>query len=137
MYKGIIVGQFFPQLAEHWRALTPSQKSSLGVAVILLLVIAVVAAIAQLHHGFDIVHDMSGLHPTDAAGLKELVRVQAAAKVKGLRSVIRIVRIPLSRMQFERMAKETGWTFETAGTLEEADARLDALGPAPAPPAEA
>ena len=98
---------------------------------------AVVAAIAQLHHGFDIVHDMSGLHPTDAAGLKELVRVQAAAKVKGLRSVIRIVRIPLSRMQFERMAKETGWTFETAGTLEEADARLDALGPAPAPPAEA
>ena len=44
MYKGIIVGQFFPQLAEHWRALTPSQKSSLGVAVILLLVIAVVSA---------------------------------------------------------------------------------------------
>jgi hypothetical protein len=89
------------------------------------------AGINQLQPGFDIVHDMTGLHPTDADGLKDLVRIQAAAKIKGVRSVIRIVKIPLVRFQFERVALETGWAFETAGTLQEADARLDALGPAP------
>jgi len=93
----------------------------------------VIAAIARLRHGFDIVHDMSGLHPTDSEGLKDLVRIQAAAKVKGLRSVLRIVKIPLSRIQLERMALETGWAFSTAASIEEADARLDALGPAPPP----
>ena len=94
---------------------------------------AFMAAIGQLHHGFDIVHDMSGLHPTDAEGLKDLVRAQASARIKGLRSVVRIVKIPLTRLQFERIAEETGWPFETARTLEEADAMLDALGPAPPP----
>lgn len=96
---------------------------------------AFLAEIGKLRHGFDIVHDMTGLHPTDAAGLKYLVRVQTAAKLKGLRTVIRIERIPLSRVQLERIARETGWAFESAASLEEADARLDALGPAP-PPAE-
>ena len=94
---------------------------------------AVVGAIGQLRHGFDIVHDMTRLHPTDADGLKDLVRLQTAAKLKGLRSVIRIVQIPLSRIQLERKATETGWAFETAADLAEADARLDALGPAPPP----
>ena len=94
---------------------------------------AVMAAIGQLRHGFDIVHDLTRLHPTDADGLRDLVRLQTAAKLKGLRSVIRIVQIPLSRIQLERIAAETGWAFETAASLGEADARLDALGPAPAP----
>ena len=91
---------------------------------------AFMAAMKELQPGFDIVHDMTGLRPTDTEGLKELVRVQAAAKIKGVRSVVRIVTIPLVRLQFERMAQETGWAFELAGTLEEADARLDELGPA-------
>jgi hypothetical protein len=97
---------------------------------------AFMAAIGKLRHGFDIVHDMSGLHPTDADGLKYLVRIQTAAKLKGLRTVIRIERIPLSRLQLQRIAKETGWVFETAASIEEADARLDALGPAPPPEAD-
>ena len=88
------------------------------------------AAIGGLQPGFDIVHDLTGLHPTDHEGLRELVRLQSAAKIKGLRTVIRIQKIPLTRMQFERMAGETGWAFETAASIEEADARLDALGPA-------
>ena len=92
---------------------------------------AFVAAISGLRPGFDIVHDMTGLHPTDSEGLKELVRIQAAAKIKGVRKVIRVVKIPLVRLQFERVALETGWAFETAATLQEADERLDALGPAP------
>ena len=105
--------------------LEPSERNAAGKAFM--------AAIGELHHGFDIVHDMSGLHPTDADGLKYLVRIQTAAKLKGLRSVIRIEKIPLSRLQLLRIAKETGWTFESAGSIEEADARLDALGPAPPP----
>lgn len=94
---------------------------------------AFLAAIGELRPGFDIVHDMTGLHPTDPDGLKELVRIQAAAKVKGVRKVIRVVKIPLVRIQFERVALETGWAFETAETIQEADERLDALGPAPKP----
>jgi hypothetical protein len=94
---------------------------------------AVAAGIAKLRPGFDIVNDLSGLHPTNGQGLKELVRVQAAAKIKGLRSVVRVTGIPLSRLQLERMAQETGWEFETAASLEEADALLDALGPAAGP----
>ena len=94
---------------------------------------AVVAGVGQLSPGFDIVHDLAGLHPTDADGLRDLVRVQSAAKIKGLRSVIRIARIPLARIQLERMAKDTGWEFGTAGSREEADERLDTLGPAPPP----
>jgi hypothetical protein len=97
---------------------------------------AFMAAIGQLQHGFDIVDDLSALHPTDAEGLKDLVRAQAAAKVKGLRAVVRIMKIPLTRMQLERIARETGWPFETAGSLEEADALLDAMGPAPPPEPE-
>jgi len=42
----------------------------------------------------------------------------------------------LSRLQLQRIAKETGWVFETAASIEEADARLDALGPAPPPEAD-
>jgi len=96
---------------------------------------AFIAAIGELKPGFDIVHDMSGLHPTDADGLKILLRAQAAAKIKGLRTVVRVVRIPLSRLQFERISLESGWEFKTASSLEEADAMLDALGPAPLPEA--
>lgn len=91
---------------------------------------AFIAAINKLQPGFDIVHDMTGLHPTDPEGLKELVRIQAAAKIKGVRKVVRVVKIPLVRLQFERVALETGWEFETTATIQEADERLDALGPA-------
>jgi len=91
---------------------------------------AFMAAMKELGPGFDIVNDITGLHPTDSDGLKELVRVQVAAKIKGVRAVIRIAKIPLARLQLERIAQETGWAFELAGSLEEADARLDELGPA-------
>ena len=46
---------------------------------------AFLTALRTLEHDFDIVHDLTGLHPTDAAGLRELARVQAAATVHGRR----------------------------------------------------
>jgi anti-anti-sigma regulatory factor len=96
---------------------------------------AFMAAIGELQPGFDIINDMSGLHPTDAEGLKILVRTQAAARIKGVRSVIRVIRIPLSHLQLKRISLETDWEFKTATSLEEADALLDALGVVPAPEA--
>ena len=80
--------------------------------------------VRELKPGFDVVHDMSRLHPTDDEGLHDLIRVQAALKVKGLRAVVRIVKIPLVRLQFERAARENGWAFETVETLAEAEAKL-------------
>jgi len=94
------------------------------------LTVAFLNRLRELKPGFDLVHDMSGLHPTDQEGLRELLKVQAILKVKGVRTVIRIAKIPLARVQLERAARETGWAFETAASVEEADARLDALGPA-------
>jgi hypothetical protein len=94
---------------------------------------AFMAAIGQLQPGFDIVDDLTGLRPTDSEGLKDLRRLLAAAKIKGVRSVIRIVRIPLSRIQVERVSDEVGLESETAASLQEADERLDAMGPATPP----
>ena len=88
------------------------------------------AALEELRPGFDIINDLSALLPTDEDGLRDLAKMQSAATIKGLRTAVRIVRIPLTRLQFERAARETCWEFETAATLEEAEARLDALGPA-------
>jgi len=107
--------------------LEPAERAEAGKAFL--------AAIGQLRPGFDIVDDVSGLHPTDTEGLKDLRRFQAAAKIKGVRCVVRIARIPLSRLQVERISDEVGLESETVASLEEADRRLDALGPAPAEPA--
>jgi len=91
---------------------------------------AFIGAVRKLQPGFDIINDMSALHPTESDGLKDLARVQATAKLRGVRKVIRIVKIPLSRIQLDRLAQETGWEYEIASSLEEAEAMLDALGPA-------
>ena len=93
------------------------------------LINAFLLAMRKLQPGFDIINNMSGLAPTEAEGLKDLARVQAAARLRGVRHVIRVVRIPLSRIQLDRLAKETGWEYEIAHSVEEAEARLDALGP--------
>ena len=90
---------------------------------------AFLCAIRTLEHGFDIVHDLTGLHPTDAEGLKELARMQAAAKVRGVGRVVRVVNIPVSSLQLGRVAEDNGWAFETVHSLEEAEALLD--GPEP------
>jgi hypothetical protein len=88
---------------------------------------AFIIALRTLQPAFDILTDMSTLHPTDGEGLKELGRLQAAAKLRGVRHVVRVVKIPLSRQQLGRAADESDWAFETVSTLEEAEALLDAL----------
>jgi hypothetical protein len=90
---------------------------------------AFLVGIRTLEQNFDIINDLRSLHPTDVEGLRELARLQAAAKVRGVRRVVRIVNIPLSSIQLERAARDSGWVFETAHSLEEAEALLD--GPEP------
>ena len=85
------------------------------------------AALKELRPGFDIINDLTALHPTDKDGIQELIRLQSATRIKGLRTVIRVARIPITRRQLERVAEETGWTYETAETVAEAEARLDQL----------
>jgi hypothetical protein len=101
--------------------LSPSERSEAGNAFL--------TAIRTLEHDFDIIHDLTGLHPTDAEGLKELARLQAAAKIRGVRRVVRIVSIPLSSNQLGRAAEDTGWSYETVHSMVEAEALLD--GPEP------
>jgi hypothetical protein len=102
--------------------LTPNERQEAANAFLM--------AIRTLEQNFDIVTDLTALHPTDIEGLRELARVQAAAKFRGVGRVVRIVNIPLSSIQLERAAGDTGWSFETVHSLAEAEALLDGPGSA-------
>ncbi|WLT31360.1 hypothetical protein [Geothrix sp. PMB-07] len=88
---------------------------------------ALVAEAAKLSQGFDVVTDISALHATNEEGFKDLLRVKATLKLKGVGHIIRVVKIPLSRIQFERITAQAGYEAEYVNSLEEADRRLDEL----------
>ena len=88
---------------------------------------AILAETAKLARGFDVVTDISKLHPTDEEGFKDLLRVKSALKLKGAGHIIRVVKIPLSRIQVERTSEAAGYESESVDSLQEADHRLDAL----------
>lgn len=87
----------------------------------------ILAEAAKLAQGFDIVTDISALHPSDQDGIKDLLRAKAALKLKGVGHTIRVVKISLSRIQVQRISEAAGYESECADTVEEADRRLDAL----------
>jgi hypothetical protein len=88
---------------------------------------AILAEAARMAPGFDVVTDISLLHPSDPAGFREFLRVKAALKLRGVGHIIRVVKIPLSRIQVERVSESAGYPAESAPSLEEADRRLDEL----------
>jgi hypothetical protein len=90
---------------------------------------AILAAAGKLAHGFGVVSDISALHPSDEEGLKDLLRVKAGLKLKGAGPIIRVVKIPLSRLQMERVSEAAGYQTDHVLSLEEADQRLDACQP--------
>ena len=94
---------------------------------------AIVAEAGKLASGFGVVSDISGLHPSDQDGFKDFLRLKATLKLKGAGTVIRVVKIPLSRIQVERVSEGAGYEAERADSLEEADRRLDALNIEPPP----
>ncbi len=82
---------------------------------------------AKLAPGFDVVTDISELHPSDQEGFKDFLRAKSALKLKGVGQVIRVVKIPLSRIQVARITEEAGYEAEQVDSLVEANRRLDAL----------
>lgn len=88
---------------------------------------ALIAETSKLTEGFGVVSDISALHATNEEGFKDLLRVKASLKLKGAGPIIRVVKIPLSRIQFERITEAAGYRAEEANSVEEADRRLDEL----------
>lgn len=88
---------------------------------------ALVAEAAGLAEGFGVVTDISALHASNEEGFKDLLRVKAALKLKGAGPIIRVVGIPLSRIQFGRITEAGGYQAEEADSLEAAERRLDEL----------
>ena len=88
---------------------------------------AIMAEAGKLSAGFDIVTDIRELHATDPQGFKDFLRARSTLKLKGVGHIIRVTRIPLSRIQLERISAEAGYDSDRADSLEEADQRLDDL----------
>lgn len=88
---------------------------------------ALIAESSKLSEGFGVVTDISALHASNEEGFKDLLRVKATLKLRGAGPIIRVVGIPLSRIQFERVTQAGGYHAEEANSLEEADRRLDEL----------
>lgn len=88
---------------------------------------AIMAEVAKLDQRFDIVTDITALHASDQEGFKDLLRAKSALKLKGVGHIIRVVKIPISRMQVERVSEAAGYEAESVSSIEEADRRLDAL----------
>ncbi|GLH74311.1 hypothetical protein GETHLI_28130 [Geothrix limicola] len=88
---------------------------------------AVMAEAAKLAPGFDVITDITGLHATNKDGLKDFLRAKSALKLRGAGHTIRVTRIPLSRIQLQRITEEAGYQQDHADSLEEADRMLDAL----------
>jgi hypothetical protein len=88
---------------------------------------AIMAEAAKLARGFDVVTDISDLHATNQDGFKDLLRAKSSLKLKGVGNIIRVVKIPLSRIQVERVSEGAGYETESVDSLHEADRRLDEL----------
>jgi hypothetical protein len=92
---------------------------------------AILTEAGKLSEGFGVVSDISGLFASDQEGFKDFLRAKSGLKLKGAGLVVRVVKIPLSRIQAERISTEAGFEAVEVSSLEEADRWLDAAGEAP------
>jgi len=85
-------------------------------------------AIKKLKPGFDQIALLNDLKPSTPGAVDELQRIQISAIQHGINRLVRVFgeSAPLTQMQVERQAKETGIKAMTARTLEEAEKLLDA-----------
>ena len=95
---------------------------------------AILAEAARLTPGFGVITDISALHASDQDGFKDLLRAKSSLKLKGVGPILRVVKLPISRIQVERITEQGGYSSECFDSLEEADRRLDelAIGTRPA-----
>jgi hypothetical protein len=87
---------------------------------------AILVEADRLARGFDVVTDISDLHATNKDGFKDLLRAKSGLKMKGVGRIIRVVKIPLSRIQVERISEEAGYHEGHVDSIEAADRELDA-----------
>jgi hypothetical protein len=87
---------------------------------------AILTEADKLAPGFGVVTDISALHASDQEGFKDFLRAKSGLRMKGVGPVIRVVKIPLSRIQVERISATAGYEAEHVDSIEEADRRLDA-----------
>jgi hypothetical protein len=87
---------------------------------------AILTEADKLTPGFGVVTDISALHASDQEGFKDFLRAKSGLRMKGVGQVIRVVKLPLSRIQVERISEAAGYEAEHVDSIEEADRRLDA-----------
>ena len=92
---------------------------------------AILTEAGKLTQGFGVVSDISELHASDQEGFKDFLRAKSGLKLKGAGLVVRVVKIPLSRIQAERISTEAGFEAVEVSSLEEADRWLDSAGGTP------
>ena len=92
---------------------------------------AILTEAGKLTQGFGVVSDISALHASDQEGFKDFLRAKSGLKLKGAGPVVRVVKIPLSRIQVERISTEAGFEAVEVSSLEEADRWLDSAGGTP------
>jgi len=92
---------------------------------------AILTEAGKLTEGFGVVSDISGLYASDQEGFKDFLRAKSGLKLKGAGPVVRVVKIPLSRIQAERISTEAGYEAVEVSSVEEADQWLDTAGETP------
>lgn len=94
---------------------------------------AIVAEAGTLQPGFDVISDITALHPSNQEGFNDLLRTRSALKLKGVSRVVRVVKLPVSRIQLARVSEAAGYVAEEVDSLEAAE-RLLAVTVADLPP---
>ena len=86
----------------------------------------VISEASKLKPGFDVINDVSNFKPTSPRGADEIKRGQTFLQQHGLRRLIRVSGdAVLAAAQFDRQAKASGYTADTAVTVAEAERMLD------------
>jgi hypothetical protein len=85
-----------------------------------------IAEVKKLKPGFDIINDISQCKSASDKGIMELLRAQTFIKQSGVNKVVRITGDIITQAQFNRQAKEAGYSAETAASIAEAEKILSA-----------
>jgi hypothetical protein len=88
---------------------------------------ACIEAVKKLRPGFHIINDISQFRPLTKEGVTHVKRAGEFCAKSGMKATVRVVGIsPTVHQQFQRAARESGYTAYTAQSVEEAEAMLDA-----------
>ncbi len=88
----------------------------------------VIANVAKLRPGFDVINDISKFKPTSPAGTQDIGRVQQFIKEKGPRRIIRVVVEGVAKGQLSRTATSVAHydkDADTASSVAEAERMLE------------